>query len=392
MQTIPSIAARLKRQLAWIMLGILGSTAFAIATAPGSAQTYSDLDGHWAQPCIQQLAAANIVSGYPDGSFRPNQGVTRAEYGALINQAFPTIEAVRGRANFQDVASDYWANDAIQTAYQKGFLSGYPNREFRPDALINRTEAFVAMASGLNFAPPSNSAMVLQNTFIDAPAIPTYGVAAIAAGVAKGVVIAPDQMDMAALMNPMHPATRAQIAAAICQVKLTEPGVSDSYVVNGGGLADSEIGFRLGPICTNSEAGYSVRYPTGWMTNSGDVTPPCRYFDPDSLTIPEQSSTFDEAISLRQDSLPYNRLTDSEDITQTVISRRNMTIQGRPATITEAETTGRGILPGGIRTYRYIVDLERGILVGSTYDMEGQQYRRNKQVLDWMMRTLKLTI
>lgn len=382
---------RLQKTLVWLLVGIFSSILLTLPVAPIRAQTYSDLNGHWAQPCIQQLSEANIVSGYPDGSFRPNQGVTRAEYAALVNQAFPNIQPGRGMAGFQDVSSDYWAYSAIQSAYRKGFLSGYPGQEFRPDALINRTEAFVALASGLNFSPPDDAAALLENTFVDAPAIPNYSTGAIAAGTAKGILISPYPVEPGAIMNPTRPASRAQVAAALCQAKFTESGVPDRHLVNPGSLANSEITLRLGPVCTNSAAGYRVRYPVGWMTNSGETARQCRYFDPEALTLPERSETFDEAISLRRDSIPYDQVTDDEDITQTVLTRRSATISGRPATITEAETTGRGILPGGIRSYSYVVDLDEDILVGSTYAMEGQAYARNQQVLDWMMASLEIT-
>lgn len=381
---------RLRRAASWWLLSCFISAALVPIMGSAAAQTYADMTGHWAQPCIQQLTQAEIVSGYPGNQFRPAQPITRAEYAALLSQAFPGQSSVRGTANFRDVSPSYWGYEAIQTAYQKGFLTGYPDRQFRPDDLIERAEAFVALASGLNFAPPSDSQQLLRNTFIDAPAVPAYAIDAIAAGVEKGIVISPPESEIGALMSPRRPITRAQAAAALCQVKFPDaPGVPAGYVVEPGGLASDSPTVRLGPVCTNPVAGYRVRYPEGWMTNSGETANQCRYFDPEELTIPERAETFDEAISLRRDSLPYDQVTDSDDITQSVLSRRTLTIDGRQATVTEAETTGRGILPAGIRSYTYVVDLGDSIFVGSTYDTDGQSYQRNKQVLDLMVGSLE---
>jgi hypothetical protein len=129
----------------------------ALATTEGSNgsdQSYTDIQGHWAQFCIQQLNQQGTISGYPNNTFRPNNSITRAEYAAMLNQAFPQVEPERGATNFTDVPASFWGQEAIQTAYRKGFLSGYPNQQFRPNDLISRVETFVALASGLDYGPP----------------------------------------------------------------------------------------------------------------------------------------------------------------------------------------------------------------------------------------------
>ena len=78
--------------------------------------TYTDLSvGHWAYQMIGSAQAAGIVSGYPDGSFKPDQEVSRAEMVAMINRAF-AYEGSGGDRTFTDLAPDHWAYQDIQKA------------------------------------------------------------------------------------------------------------------------------------------------------------------------------------------------------------------------------------------------------------------------------------
>ncbi|GAB4196232.1 MAG: hypothetical protein Fur006_43480 [Coleofasciculaceae cyanobacterium] len=70
---------------------VFGMTASTIApiviSVPTQAATFSDVSNHWARPFIESLAEAKIVNGFPDGTFKPNQPVTRAEFATLVQTA-----------------------------------------------------------------------------------------------------------------------------------------------------------------------------------------------------------------------------------------------------------------------------------------------------------------
>jgi hypothetical protein len=102
-------------------------------------------------PSPETLAAKNIISGFPDGTFRPGEPVDRAEFAAMIANAF-NANATRqlDETGFSDVPGDYWATSAIQEAYETGFLEGYPNNEFQPNQEIPKVQAIVALANGLD--------------------------------------------------------------------------------------------------------------------------------------------------------------------------------------------------------------------------------------------------
>ena len=98
---------------------------------------FSDIQNHWARLFIEGLATQGIISGFPDGTFRPNQAMSRAEFAALLQKAFqkPTK---RPYVPFVDVPGKHWAAPASQKAFETGFISGYPGNRFRPDASIAR--------------------------------------------------------------------------------------------------------------------------------------------------------------------------------------------------------------------------------------------------------------
>ncbi len=181
----------IKQTFSWLSLGVFSSVASLSMTSLAQAQTYSDIQGHWAENCIQQLTQKKIISGYPNNTFRPNEIITRAEYAAMMNQAFPDVAAEREAINFTDVPSGYWGEEAISTAYRKGFLSGYPNQQFQPNKFISRVQAFVALASGLDYSIPTSVNQILNATYNDAAKIPDYAKGQIAAATQQGIVISP---------------------------------------------------------------------------------------------------------------------------------------------------------------------------------------------------------
>ena len=99
----------------------------------------TDIQGHWAQNTINQWVYKGDISGYPDGTFRPNNRITRAEFVVLVNNAMGYSKS--GYAYFSDVPSRYWGRNAIQTGVAAGYISGDGNGIFRPNDPVTRQEA-----------------------------------------------------------------------------------------------------------------------------------------------------------------------------------------------------------------------------------------------------------
>lgn len=108
---------------------------------------YSDIAGHWAEEVIANLSEWRIVGGYPDGSFRPDQPVTRAQFAAMLVRALKLAETPRDKpAGFVDVPTGAWHHRAVSTAVEAGLVAGYSEHFFRPNEAITR-EQMAAMVS-----------------------------------------------------------------------------------------------------------------------------------------------------------------------------------------------------------------------------------------------------
>ena len=100
-----------------------------------------DISGHWAENQIKEWANIGYISGYPDVTFLPDNSITRAEFLTLVNKIFKFEN--KTNINFIDVRPDYWAYSEIQKGISAGYVSGDKNGTFRPDDFITRQEAAV---------------------------------------------------------------------------------------------------------------------------------------------------------------------------------------------------------------------------------------------------------
>lgn len=98
---------------------------------------FTDVNGSaWYANTVATLSNAGILAGYPDGSFRPNDPITRAEFAAIATR-FDDLAAAD--STFTDI-DGHWAEDAINAAYGAGWVGGYPDGTFRPNNNITRAE------------------------------------------------------------------------------------------------------------------------------------------------------------------------------------------------------------------------------------------------------------
>lgn len=212
---------------------LLCQVEVSLAQTQSDSETYfSDIQGHWAQGCIQTLARREIVGGNrEDDRFRPDDPMKRVELAIILSQAFPDIEPVRDATNFADIPTNYWAYDAIRDADRKGFLSSYIAGVFNPRISVSRTQVLTALTEGLNYEPQLLSSEQLNLIFTDADQIAEPAKTAIAAATENGLVVNYPDVEQ---LNPNQPATRAEVATFICQA-LSESRqsslISSEYVV-----------------------------------------------------------------------------------------------------------------------------------------------------------------
>lgn len=220
---------------ALVLFGTLAGAATLLTNAaPASAQQarFSDVSfSYWARPFIERLASENIIAGFPDGTFKPDQPVTRAQFAAIVEQAF-NKPATRSAGTFPDVPANFWAQNVIRESYSSGFLSGYPDGTFKPNQEIPRVQVLVSLSNGLGLSA-SGSPNAVLDIYQDEDQIPSYAQDEVAAATQNNVVV---NYPTADLLKPGQVATRADVAAFIYQA-LVDQGklpalTADSGVTN----------------------------------------------------------------------------------------------------------------------------------------------------------------
>ena len=239
----------MKKLLAsFLLLALLLQTAWA----GGAAAAFPDTAGHWAEAEIEDMQGRGLLQGYPDGSFRPDAPVTRAELLVVLLRSLEIEANGPTDAAFADVPSTHWAAPVVASARRLGFASGYPNGTFRPDAPMTRAEA----AALLYRAYPDVSGDP-RAPFPDVPEEHWAG-AAIEALAAAGVV----NGDPSGRFLPNRTVTRAELSVLLWRI-LSEPASFEAYVLEPGRWGIAVDGTR--PLETTAGLNEALR----WAADNG---------------------------------------------------------------------------------------------------------------------------
>lgn len=120
-----------------------GGTNFGTSQAT----KFSDASDDWYSKAINYVVGKGLISGYPNGTFKPNESITRAEFAQMISGYVKNEKA--STSDFKDV-KDHWAKDAIDKLYGNKNVNGYPDGSFKPNAKITRAEAVTILNSVFN--------------------------------------------------------------------------------------------------------------------------------------------------------------------------------------------------------------------------------------------------
>lgn len=180
-----------------------------------NATRLSDIQAHWAVDFIAALVERDIMRGFPDGTFRPDARVNRAEFAAVIERAFASRLSQTGRRTvpeFSDLPANHWAYGAVKTAYALGFLGSYADNTFRPDQQITRVQVIVSLVKGLNLQASNSTPQTLAAAFDDAGTIPDYARESIIAALENRLLFSDPNIRQ---LYPNQIATRADLAALV---------------------------------------------------------------------------------------------------------------------------------------------------------------------------------
>ena len=193
--------------VAVVTLGIVPALAFPDVS-----------DNYWAAPQINLLSEQGVIVGYPDGTFKPDDNVTRAEFAAMAIRALGQEHTkVAQPVNFTDINEEHWAYQDIQKALYFDLISCDKDGElFRPEDSVSRAESMTVAVNALTTETISlNKAKeVLERQYIDSHTIPEWFI--IPAGKAEilGMIVVAPTAEKAAL-EAERPATRAEVAAIL---------------------------------------------------------------------------------------------------------------------------------------------------------------------------------
>gem|GEM_PF-3150436 len=213
-----------KRFMAFVLAFLMVLTSFgtmAFAEAEGG----SDISGHWAEASIQKWVDAGVINGYADGTFRPDNGITRAEFIKIVNGLFGF--SVEGSATFTDVAGGAWYAGEVKKAVYEEFVSGYEDGSFRPDNGITRQEAAKIIDTILDMEGTDDTAL---NSFGDKAMIPDWSKNSLMYMVQKGYLSGyPDST-----LRPAYGITRAETVALLDRVAGTVYSEAGTFGPNSG--------------------------------------------------------------------------------------------------------------------------------------------------------------
>ena len=180
------------------------------------AQGFLDLDKHWAQKEINELAAKGVLKGVTETEFKPDDRITRAQFAAMLARVLNIEPQQETDLTFQDVPAGAWYHDDVGAAVQAGLVSGYSIDVFGPNDLITREQMTAMITRAMLMTqklekPDQEAVAVILQRFKDENAISTWAKAEVALSVKQGVVYG-KQSDG---FFPQDFATRAEGAAMI---------------------------------------------------------------------------------------------------------------------------------------------------------------------------------
>lgn len=190
-----------------------------IFAMPSMATPFPDVaPSHWAASQIELLAEQGVVVGYPDGTYKPDENVTRAEFASMAIKALGQEHTtVAQPVDFTDISPDYWAYAAIQKALYFDLVSAEKDGSmFRPEDSVSRAEATTVAVNALTTAQisPEKARTVLAKKYADVNTITEeFLIAAGKSEILGMIVVAPNQEKC--LLEADRPATRAEVAAIL---------------------------------------------------------------------------------------------------------------------------------------------------------------------------------
>ncbi|MEI2281801.1 S-layer homology domain-containing protein [Paenibacillus polysaccharolyticus] len=174
---------------------------------------FHDVQNHWAKSEVNDMGSRMVMEGTGEGLFTPERDITRAEFAMVLVRGLG-LKLSSSAGTFTDVANDAWYSPAINTAYEYQLLEGFEDGTFRPDEKITREQAMTIMAkamvlTGLKGKHSATSESLGLDKYTDTSEISTWAYRGMVDSVQAGIFTGRNQGKLA----PKAPITRAEVAA-----------------------------------------------------------------------------------------------------------------------------------------------------------------------------------
>ncbi len=223
---------------------------------------FSDAQSNWARNDIQTLSDQGIITGYPDGSFRPQGLITRAEFSAVMVKALALAPTATGTQTFNDVPSSHWAYPSIETVRSAGLVSGYPGGLFMPARSISRAEAIAILANASRTPLPNDGTVnqILGN-YSDSTSIPAWARPGVAGAIQSGIYA--NDPNAGNAISPLQPATRGEVAAMVenLRERLNLANAAPAGASSNLNNANANTGMQTASNTSNALQGYVATVP-----------------------------------------------------------------------------------------------------------------------------------
>lgn len=254
------------------LFSVLMAACMAATLAP-AALAASDLDGHWGQATMQEFIDRGWLTGYGDGQYGPDNGMTRAEFSSLINRVTGLTEESETISNYTDVASGAWYASDLAKALAAGYMTGTSATTMAPNAAINREQAMTMVTRLLGLTAADTEVEALAR-FSDASQISSYAQNPIAAMVAAGYVngttdgrlVPQKQLTRAEGITILYNALDALTAPAIPETGMVYGTATLTFAEYYAGDVSSVDGYGLDGI-TSATVDKHVSFNNGMYTN-----------------------------------------------------------------------------------------------------------------------------
>ncbi|MDR2089899.1 MAG: S-layer homology domain-containing protein [Clostridiales Family XIII bacterium] len=197
-----------KKTASFILAMVCVFAANAFAAPQTFAASLVDASGHWAEGQILAGINYGYINGYPDGTFKPDGTITRAEFVTIINKA--KNYTAMTNIPFRDVPVNEWYFPEVQRAYSVGYIQGDSEGNFNPGAQITRQEVAVILN---RIAPGGDTSHALTGVH-DAAGIDAWALPSVKAAYSRGYIAG----DATGNFNPQSPLKRGEAVTIVNRV------------------------------------------------------------------------------------------------------------------------------------------------------------------------------